>query len=186
MLIVREWHVGPLLKSGKSRSTWHAAHFRPLGAVQKGLFLTSCVQFRTATPRPVWLACWWPRWRPRGSSVEVVRAMKSSIPVNFLWGSARSCRVVPVHFWLPIGGPVLSLHVRAPLPVPRRPQRRVQHAAMNSSLVPVNRRGARHAPVARPPFTFGHIVRPGIKFSPCARAGPRAAVAEDEGLSFLA
>jgi hypothetical protein len=122
LLKLSEWHVRLLLKSRKSRSTWHAARFRLLGAVQKGLFLTSCVQFSTATPKPVWLVCWQPLWRPRGSSaVEVARAMKSSIPVNCPWGSARSCRVAPIHFWLPIGCPVLSLHVCAPLPVPRRP-----------------------------------------------------------------
>jgi hypothetical protein len=65
------------------------------------------------------------------------------------------------------------------------PQRRVQ-CAMYSSLVPLNRHGAQHAPVVRTPFTFGRIVRPGFEFSPRARAGPRAAVAEVEGLSFLA
>jgi hypothetical protein len=56
--------------------------------------------------------------------------------------------------------------------------------AMNSSLVQVNRRGAQHAPVMRPSFTVDCIVRPGFEF--CACAGPRAAVVEDEGLSFLA
>ncbi len=118
---VRERHVGTLLKSGKSCSMWHTACFRPLGAVQKGLFLNSCIQFNTATPKPVWLACWQPQWRPRGPSVEVACAMKSSILVYCSWGSACSCRVAPVRFQLSIGGPVLSLHVRAPLPVPRRP-----------------------------------------------------------------
>ncbi len=29
--------------------------------------------------------------------------------------------MAPTHFQLPIGGPVLSLHGHAPLPVPRRP-----------------------------------------------------------------
>ncbi len=44
----------------------------------------------------------------------------------------------------------------------------------------MNRRGAQHAPVVRPPFTFGHIVWPGFEFSPLARAGPRAAVVKVE------
>ncbi len=48
----------------------------------------------------------------------------------------------------------------------------------------MNRRGAQHAPVVRPPFTFGHIVRPGFEFSPRACAGPRAAVVEDEGFAL--
>ncbi len=45
----------------------------------------------------------------------------------------------------------------------------------------MNRRGDLHAPVVRPPFTFGCIVRPGFEFSPRARTGPGAAVVEAEG-----
>jgi hypothetical protein len=48
-------------------------------------------------------------------------------------------------------------------------QRAVKRAAM-----PVNRRGAQQVSVVRPPFTFGHILRPGFKFSPRARAAPKA------------
>ncbi len=101
--------------------------------------------------------------------------MKLSIPVNCPWGSACSCRVAPVHFRLPIGGPVLSLYVRAPLP----------ECNEVDLLIPVNCCGAQHAPVVRPPFTFGRILRPGFEFSPCAHAGPRDAAVEDErfGLS---
>ncbi len=47
--------------------------------------------------------------------------MKSSIPVNCPWRSARSSCMTTVHFRPLIGGPVLSLHVRAPFPVPRWP-----------------------------------------------------------------
>ncbi len=47
--------------------------------------------------------------------------MKLSVPVNCPWGSARSCRVAPIHFQPPIGGPVSSLQVRAPLPGPMWP-----------------------------------------------------------------
>ncbi len=45
----------------------------------------------------------------------------------------------------------------------------------------MNRRRAQHAPVVRPPFTFGRILQPGFEFSPRARAGPGAAAVEDEG-----
>ncbi len=45
----------------------------------------------------------------------------------------------------------------------------------------MNRHGAQHAPVVRPPSTFGRIVQPGFEFSPRAHAGPRAAVVEAEG-----
>jgi hypothetical protein len=50
----------------------------------------------------------------------------------------------------------------------------------------VNRRGAQLVPVVRPPFTFGRILLPGFEFSPRARAGPEAAVLDDEGSVFLA
>jgi hypothetical protein len=43
---------------------------------------------------------------------------------------------------------------------------------------------AQHAPVMRPPFTFGCNLRPGFKFSPFACAGPRAAALGDEGVGL--
>jgi hypothetical protein len=52
------------------------------------------------------------------------------------------------------------------------------------SIIPVNRRGAQHAPVVRPPFTFGRILQPGFEFSPRACARPRAAAMEDEGFGL--
>jgi hypothetical protein len=110
--------------------------------------------------------------------------MKFSIPANCPWGSARSCRVAPVHFRPPIGAPVLSLHVCAPLPVPRRPPAKGSACNEVDLPIPVNRRGAQHAPVMRPPFTFGRILQPGFEFSPRARAGPRATAVEDEGFSL--
>jgi hypothetical protein len=110
--------------------------------------------------------------------------MKLSILVNCPWGLARFCRVAPVHFRLPIGGPVLSLHVCAPLPVLRRPPAKGTACNEVDLRIPVNRCGAQHAPVVRPPFTFGCILRPGFEFSPRPRAGPRAAAVEDEGLGL--
>ncbi len=50
----------------------------------------------------------------------------------------------------------------------------------------MNRRWAQHAPVMRPRFTFGCNLRPVFKFSPHARAGPRTAAVEDEGVSLPA
>jgi hypothetical protein len=58
--------------------------------------------------------------------------------------------------------------------------------AVKRAAIPVNRRGAQHVPVVRPPFTFGRILWPSFKFSPHARAGPEAAVVDDEGSVFLA
>jgi hypothetical protein len=113
------------------------------------------------------------------------RAMKTSVPVNCPWGSARSCCVAPVHFRLPIAGQVLSLHVRAPLPVPRGPpNNRTNQRAVKRAAIPVDRRGAQHVPVVRPPSTFGRILWPGFKFSPRARAGPEVAVVDDEGVGL--
>jgi hypothetical protein len=112
-------------------------------------------------------------WRLRQQS-----AMKTSIPVNCPWGSARSCRVAPVHFRLPIAGPVLSLFQSRVGPQ-QQDQRAVKRAA-----IPVNRRGAQHVPVVMPPFNFGRILRPSFEFSSCARAGPEAAVEDDEGIDL--
>ncbi len=51
---------------------------------------------------------------------------------------------------------------------------------MKRTAIPVNHRGAQHAPVVRPLFTFGRILQPGFELSPHARAGPRAAVRDYE------
>ncbi len=63
-------------------------------------------------------------------------AVKTSIPVNCPWGSARSCRVAPVHSRLPIAGPVLSLHTRAPLPSHVGPQQQDPPACSQESCHP--------------------------------------------------
>ncbi len=57
-------------------------------------------------------------------------------------------------------------------------------APSKRSAISVNRCGAQHAPVVRPPFTFGHILRPGFEFSPCACDWPRASVVGDEGVGL--
>ncbi len=103
--------------------------------------------------------------------------MKSSIPVNCLWGSARSCHVAPVHFEPP----------RTCCPSsPRQAPSEGSSVQWSSSPILVNRRGAQHAPVVRPPFTFGCILWLGFEFSPRARAGPRAAAVGDEGFGLPA
>jgi hypothetical protein len=113
-------------------------------------------------------------------------AMKSSIPVNYPWGSARSCRVAPVHFRPPIASPVLSLHVRAPLPVPRGPP--AKGPVCNKEVCHPGEppwgsaRSSCEAPIHfRPHFTTWG----GFEFSSHERAGLRAAVVDDEGSAFL-
>ncbi len=63
-----EEHIGPLVKWEKAASTWSTAHFRPLGAAQKGLFFSSCILFNNchANTSKI-LACWRTRWHPHGS-----------------------------------------------------------------------------------------------------------------------
>jgi hypothetical protein len=109
-------------------------------------------------------------------------AMKTSIPVNCPWGSARTCRVAPVHFRPPITGPVLSPHVCAPLPATWAPSNRTNQRALKRAAIPVDRQGAQHVLGVRPPSTYGRILRPGLEFSPRAHAGPEAAVVDDEGV----
>ncbi len=77
--------MGPLLKSGKSRSTWHAAHFRLLGAVQKGLFLTFCLQFRTAMPN------------------QMVSVLAASMASTWVLGWGSMCNEVIYPDELPVG-----------------------------------------------------------------------------------
>ncbi len=155
----------------RAASTRRVAHFRPLGvgAVQKGLCLISCIQFNTATPKPVWF------WRVGGLdgvhiAIEVATCNIVVYPGELPWGSARTCRLAP-------------LHVRAPLPAHVGTQQGVQSAIKRTAIL-VNRHGAQHAQVVRPPFTFGRILWPGFEFSPRAQAGPRAAVVDDEGVSL--
>jgi hypothetical protein len=82
-------------------------------------------------------------------------------------------------------GPVLSLHVRAPLPVPRGPPATGPACSQESYHPGEPLWGSAHssheAPIPfRPHFA---AMRPGFEFSPCARAGPEAAVVVDEGVS---
>jgi hypothetical protein len=51
------------------------------------------------------------------------------------------------------------------------PSNMTDQRAVKRAAIPVNRLGAQHIPVVRPPFTFGRILWPGFEFSPRARAG---------------
>jgi hypothetical protein len=108
------------------------------------------------------------------------RAMKTSVPVNCPWGSVRTCRVAPVHFQPPIAGPVLSPHVRAPLPSHVGPQQQGHSACSQESCHPGGPPwgSARPRHEAHIHFQLHFMAR--FEFSPRARAGPEAAVV-DEG-----
>ncbi len=65
------------------------------------------------------LVCWRPRWRPHGgwgSNMQWRRLSRCTAH-----GAQHAPVTWPVHFRPPIASPVLSLHVRAPLPGPRGP-----------------------------------------------------------------
>jgi hypothetical protein len=64
------------------------------------------------------------------------------------------------------------------------PSSMTHQRAVKRAAIPVNRCGAQHIPVVRPPFIFDRILRPGFEFSPRARAGPEAAVVDDEGVGL--
>jgi hypothetical protein len=64
------------------------------------------------------------------------------------------------------------------------PSNRTNQHAVKRAAILVDHRGAQHVPVVRPPSTFGHILRPGFEFSPCARARPEAAVVDDKGVGL--
>jgi hypothetical protein len=64
------------------------------------------------------------------------------------------------------------------------PSNRTNQRAVKRAAIPVNHRGAQHVPVVRPPSTIGHLLQPGFEFSPHARAGPKAAVVDDEGVGL--
>jgi hypothetical protein len=101
-------------RAERATSTWSAAHFRPFSAVQKGPFLSSCKQFNYAKPKPGWF------WHAGGVNgvhmgplFEVVTCdeviYRGELPVGHIpvaWP--------PVHFWLPIGGLVLSFMYMLP------------------------------------------------------------------------
>jgi hypothetical protein len=96
------------------------------------------------------------------------------------WSSACSCRVAPIHFRPPSVEPSRTCSPSSPMQAPSEGS----SVQWSRSTIPVNRRGAQHAPVMRPTFTFSRILRPDFKFSPRAHAEPRAAAVEDEGFSL--
>ncbi len=115
-----------------------------------------------------------------GSLVEVTVCDEVIYPAC---GAQHTPVVWPRSLSEPIGSPVLSLHVRASLPVPRGPP--AQGPACNEEIChPVELTWAQPTPVLRPPFTFGRNLRPGFEFSSCACARPRAAAVEDEGIGL--
>jgi hypothetical protein len=68
------------------------------------------------------MACWRPRWCPRTVvPVEVATCDEVVCPGELPMGLSLLLLCGPIHFWLPIGDPVSSLHIGAPLPGPTWP-----------------------------------------------------------------
>jgi hypothetical protein len=109
--------------------------------------------------------------------------VKSSFSVNCPWGSTRSCCVALIHFRPPIGGPVSSLHIRAPLAGLHRPSRG-SSVQCGKSCRPGEPPWGLHAPVVRAPFHFRPPFAVRFQASPLVRAGPNAAAVKDEGVSL--
>jgi hypothetical protein len=109
--------------------------------------------------------------------------MKSFVPVNCPWGLARSCRVAPVHFRPPIGGPVSSLHVRAPLPGPTWPPAVgpvFNELSCHPGELPWgSARSSREAPIH-----FRRNLRPGFELPHVHMLGPKAAASEAKGVGL--
>ncbi len=125
------------------------------------------------------LACWRPRWRPCGGWGSNVQwrhlsqwTAHGAQHATVAWPPFTFSRPLPAWCWAPT---YVLLFQATWAPSNRTNQRAVKRAA-----IPVDRRGAQHVPGVRPPSTFSRILRPGFEFSPRARAGPEAAVVDDE------
>jgi hypothetical protein len=79
--------------------------------------------------------------------------------------------------------PVLSLQVCAPLPVPYGPPAKGPVRNKENCHPGEPPRGSARSS-CEAPITFSCNLRLGFEFSPSARAGPRAAVVDDEGVSL--
>jgi hypothetical protein len=107
--------------------------------------------------------------------------MKSSVLVNCPWGSARSCCVAFVHFFI---CPLAARCRASTYVLPFQSPSQWSSVQWGKSAIPVNHRGALYAPIMRPPFTFCCIYTAWFWASPRARAGPRAAAVKDEGIGL--
>ncbi len=129
------------------------------------------------------LACWRPRWRPHGGWGSNVQWRHLS------WWTAHGAQHTPVAwpaftFGRPLPAWCWASMYMLPFHTTWAPSNRTNQRAVKRAAIPVNRRGVQHVPVVRPPSTFGRMLRPSFELSPHARAGPKAAVVDDEGVSL--
>jgi hypothetical protein len=168
--------------SGKSRQhaachSLKAACCGPGRSILAHLLSVHCRHAKTS----VILACWWPRWHPRGgwgSNVQLRHLSQWTAPgaqhAPVKWPPFTFGRPLPARCWA-------STYVLL-FPTTWAPSNRTSQRAVKGAAIPVDCHGAQHVPVVRPPSTYSRILRPGFEFSPRACAGPEAAVVDDEGL----
>jgi hypothetical protein len=126
------------------------------------------------------LVCWRPQWCPRRPPVGVATCYEVIYPVGLSTLQFRGpCSLLATH-WQPSVEPPCTYSPISPM---RAPSKR-SSVQWTRSDFPVSCRGAQHAPVMRPPFTFASNLWPGFEFSPHTRAGPRAAALGDEGVGL--
>jgi hypothetical protein len=99
----------------------------------------------------------------------------------------------PIHFRPPIASPVLSPHLRAPLPSPHvraplpshvGPQQQDQSVCSQESSHPSGPPWGSASPRHEASIHFRLHIAAQFEFSPLARAGPKAAVVDDEGVGL--
>ncbi len=140
--------------------------------------MITCFQFNAATPKPVWF---WHVGGLDGIQVAVEAAMcnkdiyPGELPMGLSLLLSRGPRSLSAAHCRPGVEPPCTCSSSSPTWAPSNWTN--QHAVKRAAI-PVNRHGAQHIPVVRPPFTFG------FEFSLSARARPEAAVVDDEGVGF--
>jgi hypothetical protein len=125
---------------------------------------------------------WRPWWRPHGLTVEVATCDEIIPPGELPMGLSTLLSRVPrylsaTHWW-----PSDERSHRSPLPVPHGPQQKVQCAVKENCQpceLPWGSACCREAPIH---FRLQFMAQ--FQVSPCARAGPRAAAVEGEGVGL--
>ncbi len=106
-------------------------------------------------------------------TVEVALGNEVVCPGELPVGLSTLLSVVPVHFRLPIGGLVSSLHVHAPLPGPTRPPA-VGPVCSELSFHPSEPLCGSACSCHEAPIHFRQQPTARFRASPCARAGPKS------------
>jgi hypothetical protein len=105
------------------------------------------------------LACWRPQWHHTWIVEAAPKWHKVIYPGELPWASASSCCVAPHSFSATYRRP----SVEAPPSASRRPPAKGTVCSEKRTFFLVNHRGAQHAPVLWPSFTFSRKLQSGFK-----------------------